>query len=255
MIVGIEYVFCGGLKTAATCCVECGKVKTNCKSTIFLEYGEKNVILYLLLNYISIDMRLTYSFLLVFFCFSIMSIPCLAEAQETNSDATIKNDFKLTLLSLGSGSSRFTYERAFSPLNSAEFTVGIIGMGWDWMNNSDPRGLLTKLAYKWRLLPQKSSDSWLAGFYVKPELIWVYFGYNKKDVQPNDDERDVSHMAALLAECGYQMLLRWFVFDIYTGLGPAIGSTNENNYYHGFMLFPEDGWLAFTAGFRLGIAF
>ena len=168
-----------------------------------------------------------------------------------------RNDFKITLLSLGSGSTRITYERAFSPEHSAEFTLGLIGLGWDWMNDSDPRGVLTKLAYKWRLIPQRSSASWLAGFYVKPELVCASFMYDvarKEESEPNKC-KEKTLQVALLAECGYQLVWDWFLFDIYAGLGPSIGTGNDNNYFHSFMLFPEEGWLAFTAGFRLGVAF
>lgn len=182
----------------------------------------------------------------------------LTMAQNDSMTHVSRNDFKFTLLSLGSGSTRITYERAFSPLNSAELTLGIVGLGWDLMNHSNPHGVLFKFAYKWRLLPQKTSYSWLAGFYVKPELVWAHFNHKYKyqdqwSEPPKCPDRTMQ--MALLAECGYQLLLRWFVFDVYTGLGPSIGTGNDYNYYHSFMLFPDDGWLAFTAGFRIGVAF
>ena len=60
---------------------------------------------------------------------------------------------------------------------------------------------------------------------------------------------------ALLAETGYQVVYKWFLFDVYAGLGPSIGTGNDNNYFHSFMLFPKESHLAFTAGFRIGVAF
>ena len=117
------------------------------------------------------------------------------------------------------------------------------------MNESDPVGYLVKLAYKWRLVPQSANSSWLAGFYVKPEFVGCQFSYD------NNGVIDRTAQIALLAECGYQLVLKWFVFDVYSGLGPSIGTGNANNYFHSFMLFPEDGYLGFTAGFRLGVAF
>lgn len=171
-----------------------------------------------------------------------------------------KNDFKITLLSLGSGSSRFTYERAFSPKNSAELTLGVISWGWDIMNHANPNGLLVKAAYKWLLLPQRNADSWLAGFYVKPELVFANYNYF---INPEDSGLPASSgslenhtkQVALMAEGGYQLVLKWFVFDIYAGTGPTFGTGNFHNYYHSFMRFPTDGLLAFTSGFRLGVAF
>ena len=163
-----------------------------------------------------------------------------------------RNDLKVTLLSLGSGSARFTYERAFTPRNSAELTLGVIGWGWDIMNRTElSEGLLVKAAYKWLLLPQQNADSWLAGLYVKPELVVADFDYVC---------REGAHLlhtlqTALLAEGGYQWVKGWFDFDIYAGLGLSAGNGNVNNYYHSFMRYPADSMLAFTAGFRVGVAF
>lgn len=163
-----------------------------------------------------------------------------------------KNDFKITMLSLGSGSSRFTYERAFNQYHSAEFTVGIIGWGWDWMNKTeDSRGMLYKLAFKWNVIPQRSADSWLAGFYLKPELVVADFRY----VQQNESDRKYTTQTALLAECGYQLVLGHFLLDVYCGMGGSVGDGNDNNYFHSFMLYPKESNLAFTAGYRIGFTF
>jgi len=157
---------------------------------------------------------------------------------------------KVTLLSLGSGSSRFTVERTLGLQNSAELTIGVIGWGWDWMNSTASDGLLLKLAYKWNLIPQVSANTPLAGFYVKPELVYADFDYRTK----SSSEIHHTRQAALLAECGYQLIYRWFVFDVYSGVGPSFGTDNNNNYFHSFMLFPAEGHMAFTAGFRIGVA-
>ncbi len=197
------------------------------------------------------------SALAVAVCLLFTAIVTPVQAQPEVSDGGRRNDFKVTLLSLGSGSTRITYERAFSTLTSAEITIGLIGLGWDWMNHTRSKGTLLKLAYKWRLIPMRYSDSWLAGFYVKPEFVWANFLYGesrRERTEVSIGPKETRQMA-LLAECGYQLVKDWFVFDIYTGLGPSFGSGNENNYYHSFMLFPKDGRLAFTAGFRIGVAF
>ena len=79
---------------------------------------------------------------------------------------------------MGSGSSRFTYERAFSQKNSVELTLGVIGWGWDFLHRTKSNGILLKGAFKWNLIPQKNASSWLAGFYVKPEWVIADFDYN-----------------------------------------------------------------------------
>ncbi len=158
---------------------------------------------------------------------------------------------KATLLSLGSGSSRFTIERALGTHNSAEFTVGVIGWGWDWMNAAQSDGVLIKLAYKWNIIPQQSAHTPLAGFYVKPELVYADFDYKARG---DNAAQHHTRQVALLAECGCQLVYKWFVFDPYCGVGPSVGTDNHNNYFHSFMLFPAKSHLAFTAGFRVGIA-
>lgn len=168
---------------------------------------------------------------------------------------TTKNDIKFTLLSLGSGSSRITYERAFSPLNSAELTLGVVGWGWDFLHHTKSSGWLVKAAFKWNLFPQSNANSWLAGFYLKPEFVGTFFDYTP-DLRTSENYT-IKHtnQYALLAECGYQLVLKWFVFDVYAGMGPSFGSGNGNNYFHSFMLLPRNWPLAFTSGFRIGVAF
>ena len=210
-------------------------------------------------------MKLKLSKIVLSFCLVTLLFPAALQAQSSGETLGLRNDLKVTLLSLGSGSTRITYERAFSKRNSAELTVGFIGMGWDWMNHTRSKGLLTKFAYKWRLIPQGSSRSWLAGMYVKPELVYAQFVYGPqrgREGVRTKGRGDMSSTApeetrqfALLAECGYQLLWDWFLFDVYCGLGPSFGPGNSNNYYHSFMLYPSGGRLAFTAGFRIGVAF
>lgn len=173
----------------------------------------------------------------------------VANAQEDVRQLATRNDFKVTMLSLGSGSSRFTYERAFSPKNSAEITFGLVGLGWDWINHSSPKGQLVKAAYKWLLAPQRRCDSWLAGLYIKPELVAALFRYTKEAVE------NTTRQIALMAEWGYQFIAGRFLLDVYMGLGPSLGTGNDNNYYHSFIILPRDGWLAFTSGYRVGFAF
>lgn len=183
---------------------------------------------------------------------TFLSLLTLMMVQGGIVSAQTRNDIKVTLLSLGSGSARFTYEFAFSPRNSAELTYGVIGWGLDIMNHTDfSQGSLVKAAYKWNLRPQPNCNSWLGGMYVKPELVLANFDY----VPRGGDETLHTSQAAIMAEGGYQWVKGWFDFDFYAGLGLSGGNGNINNYYHSFMLYPIHSCLAFTAGFRVGVAF
>lgn len=190
----------------------------------------------------------------VFWLVSMIFLLKIGYAQENVANG-YKNNIKCTLLSIGSGSSRVTYERAIVKNMSAEITLGWIGLGYDFLHDIKSKGYLVKLAYKWNLIPMKSSNSPLAGFYVKPELQFVSFDYApKKTGFILENTKHTTH-AAVLGEVGYQVLVKRFVFDVYAGIGSAFGTDNDENYFHGFVLMPKGSWLAGTAGFRLGVAF
>lgn len=181
---------------------------------------------------------------------------CHSASAQYYTNHTTKNDIKFTILSLGSGSARFTYERAFTPKYSAEFTIGVIGWGWDFIHHLDSRGVLLKGAFKWNLIPMKKANSWLSGFYVKPELVASIFNYaGKNEYDHGRPEYRHTSQFALLGECGYQLILKWFVFDVYAGMGFGAGTGNDYNYYHSFMHLPKNWPVVYTSGFRVGVAF
>ena len=187
-------------------------------------------------------------------CLAMACSSLNAQVRDTISKPT-KNDIKITLLSIGSGSSRFTYERAFSPQISAELTGGVIGWGFNVLNDTRSNGFLVKAAVKWTIMPQQRANSWLGGFYVKPEFQYANFDYQPKDNLVKSDVALHTTQWALLAECGYQFIFSWFVLDLYFGTGYSNGTGNENNYFHGFLLIPPESHLAWTSGFRIGVNF
>lgn len=196
------------------------------------------------------------SVLLIMLLVAACTTPTRAQLRDTAVGPL--NDVKVTLLSIFSGSTRITYERVLTPCSSTELTVGIIGAGYDWMNDAAPSGVVIKAAWKWNLQKKQCRYTPLQGFYLKPELIYAAYDYDDKTAKnaANDGfRRDHTHRWALLAEGGWQHLWKWFLMDIYVGLGPSWGSVNTDNYYHGIMLFPKGGNLAYTAGCRFGVAF
>lgn len=161
-----------------------------------------------------------------------------------------KNEFKVALLSLASGTSKLTYERLVYDYQSVEFTVGVIGWGFDKLKDSDPKGTAWRLAYKFILSNKRNANNQMCGFYIKPELCYSSYHYNHET-----EGRLKVDRVALMAVIGYDCVLKWFVFDIYGGLGVAGGDSNKSNYHHGFIGLDADSPTAFTAGFRVGVAF
>lgn len=176
-----------------------------------------------------------------FYIILCLLIPLMTAAQTEETPKMRKNEVKVALLSLASGTSKVTYQRLVCDYQAVEFTFGVIGWGFDRLKDSDPRGTAWRLAYKFIQM---------SGFYVKPELCYSSYRYNH-----DTEGRLQVDRVALMGVIGYDWVIRWFVFDIYGGLGLACGNSNLSNYHHGFIGLNPDSPTAFTAGFRIGVAF
>ncbi len=162
-----------------------------------------------------------------------------------------KNNLKTTVLSYITGSAKITYERALFERQSVELTAGVIGVGGDAKHNN-PNGATARLAYKWILPFSYNSANPLNGFYVKPEVAYSKFDYDRTST--GFIVRDNISRAAIMGCIGWQCVKEWFVFDFYVGAGGAIGENCPDNYYHGFVGFNPDSDVALTFGLKLGIA-
>ena len=178
----------------------------------------------------------------------LLCVLCLFSA---NAQQVCKNNLKVTILSLFSGSTKLTYERSIRDNRSIELTGGVIGWGGDWLNSNCSKGALCRFTYKFIFHGHGEKNRSLNGFYLKPELAFSSFDFDAKD----GSERLHNERLAIMGCVGYQVVYKWFVFDIFYGLGAGIGHTNDYNYYHGFIALPKGSPTAFTAGFKLGAAF
>ncbi len=161
-----------------------------------------------------------------------------------------KNEIKVALLSLASGTSKVTYERLVYDYQSIELTVCVIGCGFDKLKDSKPRGTAWRVAYKFITPNEENANNQMCGLYCKPEFCYSSYSYNH-----TDGERLKVDYCALMFVIGYDLVKSWFVFDIYGGFGYAFGNKNKSNYHHGFVCIDQETPLALTAGFRIGVAF
>lgn len=161
-----------------------------------------------------------------------------------------KNEIKVALLSLASGTSKITYERWVRDYQSIEVTAGVIGWGFDKLKDSDPKGTAWRLAYKFIFPNSQNANNQLSGFYIKPEFCYSEYFYTH-----DTRGRCKVDRVALMGVLGYDWVINWFVFDLYGGLGLACGNSNHSNYHHGFIGWNDHTPFAFTAGFRIGVAF
>jgi len=188
---------------------------------------------------------------ILFFLLSLFFNACLIFSQEQQ---TAKNALKTTFLSYATGSIKLSYERLLTENQSAEATVGIIGVGVDGMNNR-PRGGLFRCAHKINLIanPEKSFN----GLYYKSEFALSSFDYDFSG--NNEILRKNSTMGALMACLGYQLGWKFLTFDSYVGIGGALGSECDTYYEHGFVLWDffntKNKYIALTFGMKLGVIF
>ena len=105
------------------------------------------------------------------FLLLILSVFNYTEAKET-----YKNAVKLTFLSWTSGSTKISYERAFTNIKqSAELCGSVIGAGYDKYHNN-PLGFTVRYGHKFFMAGYKPEKP-LMGYYLRPEAIYSHYNY------------------------------------------------------------------------------
>lgn len=163
------------------------------------------------------------------------------------------NSVKITFLSWISGSTKVSYERAFPTLRqSGELCASLISAGYDKYHN-DPLGFTLRYGHKF--FTSEKNRSSLMGFYLRPEIMFSRYYYDKK----SEGSRTLASMGALLATFGYQYVYKRFLADFWVGAGYAAGVPAETNYHHGFELWHWFGReidnLAMSFSIRIGVCF
>ena len=174
---------------------------------------------------------------------------CNSKAQELMER---RNAIKITFLSWFTGTTKISYERSYTPTQTGELTLGVICAGYDKFKNR-PKGFTIRYAHKFIL--KNNTDYALNGFYVKPEIVWSNFNYDKRE----EDFRDKANMAGLFACTGYQLARRKFIIDGYIGVGGSLGREADTYYHHGFVLWNYFNSfcknVAMTFAIKLGYSF
>ena len=164
-----------------------------------------------------------------------------------------KNSLKITFLSWFSGSTKLSYERAFTNLRqSGEFCTSLIGAGHDKYDNN-PKGYTMRYGHKFFM--NNNVKKSLMGFYLRPEIVYSHYRYDSR----TNGNRTLSDETALLATLGYQYVHKRFLADFWVGGGYAFGQPAETGYHHGFELWHWFGAynpnIAMSFSIRLGICF
>jgi hypothetical protein len=161
-----------------------------------------------------------------------------------------RNAIKMAFLSPLTGVTSFSYERVLTPGRSIEFTLSLIGLGFN--NPEDAAGLGLKAGYKFIRSPDHYIQGMryahiLKGGYVKPEFSFARYNLRSKD------EKVIK--AALMVNLGKQWVFSdVFLVDLYFGAGYGMTSSRieDPEYPHDFVVVDPTFPLALDAGFRLG---
>ncbi len=186
--------------------------------------------------------------IVLMFVFNVKS-----QAKTYGNTTDYKNSFKITFLSWISGSTKLSYERAFSNWRqSGELCASLIGAGYDKYGNN-PKGYTMRYGHKF-FLPNNTNKS-LMGAYLRPEIVYSHYHYNKQI----EKERTLSSSAAFLCTVGYQYVYKRFLADFWVGAGYATGTPAETYYHHGFELWhymnTVNTNIALSFSIRLGLCF
>jgi hypothetical protein len=176
------------------------------------------------------------------------------ETTEMNSEDLFlvqrRNAIKMAFLSPLTGVTSFSYERALKPGRSIEFTLSLIGLGFN--NPENAAGVGFKAGYKFIRSPDHYIQGMryahiLKGGYVKPE-----FSFARYDLRSRDDE---VIKTALMVNLGKQWVFSdVFLVDLYFGVGYGMTTSRieDPEYPHDFVVVDPEFPLALDAGFRLG---
>jgi hypothetical protein len=161
-----------------------------------------------------------------------------------------RNAVKMAFLSPLTGTTSFSYERALKPGRSIEFTLSLIGLGFN--NPEDAAGIGLKAGYKFI----RSPDHYLRGMryahilkggYVKPEFSFARYNLRTKN------EEVIK--AAIMVNLGKQWIFSdVFLLDLYFGVGYGMTTSRieDPEYPHDFVVVDPQFPLALDAGLRLG---
>ena len=169
-----------------------------------------------------------------------------AEAKQPYKDAV-----KLTFLSWTSGSTKISYERAFTSIKqSGELCGSVIGAGYDKYHNN-PLGFTVRYGHKF-FVAGYNPEKPLMGFYLRPEAIYSHYNYTHSAT----GLRTPARMGSLLGTFGYQYCIGQFIADAWVGAGYASGTPAETGYHHGFQLWnwfnTRNDNIALSFSIRLG---
>ena len=164
------------------------------------------------------------------------------------------NAIKFTFLSWTSGSTKLSYERTFPEIKqTGELCAGLICAGYDKYKNN-PLGFTLRYGHKF-FIGSYNVEKPFDGFFLRPEIIYSHFSYDKKD----DKIRSLAQMASVIGTFGYQKTFGSFIVDGWVGGGFAFGNSADTGYHHGFQLW---NWfnsynknIALSFSIRLGWCF
>lgn len=149
-----------------------------------------------------------------------------------------KNAFKFNFILPVSGAYAFSYERSLKPGRSFETEIGIISSGGNEEMNMEASGLFLKAGYKFIRDPDFYLKGMryahiLKGSYLKPELVFVTFTYDNRNVSAQlagssaNTSGSITELAFLLNAGKQTVYNNRFVVDWFIGGGYSLGGKDD----------------------------
>lgn len=173
-----------------------------------------------------------------------------------------KNGLKFNLLSPITGGYALTYERSLKPARSIEAEIGLIAQSENnEMDSPEAHGLFIKTGYKMMRSPDYYMRGMkyahiLKGSYVKPEIAFTSFSYDKTKYIDDDPKSGTETKVAILVNVGKQIVYsNAFVIDFFVGAGYAFGDMDLELDYYAFLVTSEVNSFVVTGGLKVGFLF
>ena len=180
--------------------------------------------------------------------------------EELYSDHS-KNAFKIGILSPVAGALSFGYERSIKPGASIDVSLGLIGVGFEEVNQSNVGGAYFDVGYKFMSKPNihTSGSSYrhlLSGFYFKPKVALAMYGqdFDFYYPYPSTSARHNVIAGALLLDLGWQWIIGdAFLLNMYGGFGYGFDNMKAiYNSHSGGNQYYEYGEPTYHYGFTVG---
>lgn len=190
----------------------------------------------------------------------LLNISLFAQQIDTDYETQKKSIIKMEFFSPLTGHTTFGYERYIKDWFSWEAKVGIIGLGIDNEDNTDPSGFFFRGGPKFKLNPDFATRDLkgthlLSGKYIRPEIVVSIYDEDVIEFNSVADirTRESFRSVAFVINYGRQYVLADIMsLDWHFGIGYGFDNTSDGRYHHSHANGDSSFPVAISGGFTIG---